>query len=104
MKIFSLILLVMPSLVADAKNPFVQSPSPKLRLEQKYQYLGYIKGPKRHYGFIRRSGGEVERLSMGNNPGLGKIVVLSQERICLRKKNKTWCLMKSPQLRPWMLE
>lgn len=87
-----------------AADPFHVKSKAQFKLDQKYQYLGYIKGPHLHDGFIRRSGGEVERLSFGKNIGLGQVVVLSKDRICLRKNNQIWCLLKSSQLRAWARE
>lgn len=104
MRAFSCLLLVLFSAWSYGKDPFHLKVNSGFKRDQKYQYLGFIKGPKVFYGFIRRSGGEVERLDFGKNPGFGQIILLNQQRICMTKLNKVWCLLKSSQAKPWVLE
>jgi len=89
--------------VVFAHNPFSKTPKTKLFLQQKYQYLGYIRGPDIYYGFVRHSGAGIERLAFGKNPGFGEITLISQEKICLTKTKQQWCLYKSTQAHPWIL-
>jgi hypothetical protein len=101
--ILYLVLICFSLKLSAALDPFQRQKSKKLKLPmtKKYQYLGYIKGPKLHRGFVRPAGGEVEGLNFGRNPGFGEVVVLNKQQICILKQKQQWCLDKSAQTKLW---
>lgn len=87
-----------------AQDPFRNPVKTKLFLQQKYQYLGYIKGPQVYFGFLRRSGAGILRLSFGKNPSFGEVVSITKDKICIKKTSRQWCLYKASQPRAWVLQ
>lgn len=86
---------------ANYPDPFKSLGKSKVQVLQKYQYLGYIKGPDVFLGFIRQAGGGVETLKYGKNPGFGKVTTIDKNFICIVYHKQQWCLDRSTQVKPW---
>lgn len=101
------VVLITHSVWAGYSDPFSPKHSTrakKVQTSKKYQYLGYIQGPGQTWGFVREVGGEIERLSYGNNLGFGKVVSFSKQAICIIKQKQQWCLQRSAQASNWKLK
>lgn len=98
-----LIWFVVAGIWAQPNDPFV-APIKKRHgpiKDEKIQYLGYIKINEKIYGFIRRLGGEIERIPKGKNSGLGQVNLISSHRICIKKNKQCYCLRKTNQVGRW---
>lgn len=70
---------------------------------QKYQYLGYIKGPHIAWAFIRPVGGDILKVVLGKSIGLGKVISFTRDNICIKHGKQQYCLKRSPQALNWMV-
>ena len=89
---------------AEYSDSFIEPIKPKLHVLKKYQYLGFIKGPDVYLGFVRLSGGGVETVKYGKNPGFGNVVSIDNRYICILYHREKWCLYRSNQVKPWHKE
>lgn len=87
---------------ASPKDPFTRPLKPKpVVLSKRIQYLGMMKHGK-SYAFVRRVGGPIERLSLGLEPGFGKVLRIESHQLCIEKQKKFYCLAKSLQMSQWL--
>jgi hypothetical protein len=105
LSVYILYLSMLPWVLHARVDPFSarQHKKIKLPMSQKYQYLGFIKGPHIYRGFVRAAGGEVQGLDFGHNSGFGEVILLTQQQICIFKQHQRWCLDKSVQAKLWRL-
>ena len=81
-------------------DPFIK-PAKKIILNQRYQYLGYVKYDKQIWAYIKPVSRDIERVGLGHAPGLGLVKTIKANKVCLEKSNHIYCLYKSTQAGVW---
>jgi hypothetical protein len=86
-----------------AKNTDPFTPHPKhTSVMLKYQYLGYIKGPNISWAFIRPVGGDILKVVLGKNLGVGKVISFTKDNICINHGKQKYCLKRSVKALNWV--
>ena len=99
-----LLLTVILGFDASSQDPFHQRTTAAVKAHQvskKYRYHGFLKVNQRVFGIVKMVGAEYELLHLGMHKGLGQVMIIEANRICIQKSRKSYCLQRSDTPTVW---